>query len=126
MESRSGQITLVYPLRAGRELQGAEPAPAAADAARRPEVLQQALFDRLKSAALTIEGRLQGATLTLRDLADLSAGDLLCLDIPLDQPVDMTVNHVSRLAGRLTELGRKKAIRIHEIRPGKAGRPWVR
>jgi flagellar motor switch protein FliM len=126
MESRSGQITLVYPLRAGRELQGAEPAPAATDAARRPEVLQQALFDRLKSAALTIEGRLQGATLTLRDLADLSAGDLLCLDIPLDQPVDMTVNHVSRLAGRLTELGRKKAIRIHEIRPGKAGRPWVR
>jgi flagellar motor switch protein FliM len=126
VEGISGRITLLYPLRVGREIQGGDPAGTATDAARRPEMLQQALFDRLKSAALTIEGRLQGATLSLRDLADLRAGDLLCLDLPVDQPIDITVNGSSRLAGRLTESGRKRAIRVHEILPRKAGAAWSR
>jgi len=126
VEGSSGQITLLYPLRVGREIQGVDPAAATADAARRPEVIQQVLFDRLKSAVLAVEGRLQGATLSLRDLADLRSGDLLCLDIPLDEPIDMTVNGASRFAGRLSDSGRKKAIRIHEILPGKAGQPWSR
>jgi flagellar motor switch protein FliM len=126
VEGISGRITLLYPLRVGREIQGADPASAGTDAARRPEMLQQALFDRLKSAALMVEGRLQGATLSLRDLADLRAGDLLCLDIPLDQSIDITINGSSRLGGRLVESGRKRAIRVHEILPRKTDRQWSR
>lgn len=126
VEGSVGQITLLYPLRVGREMQGVDPAGAAADVARRPEMLQQALFERLKSALLAVEGRLQGATLRLRDLVDLRAGDLLCLDIPLDEPIDITINGSSRFGGRLTDSGRKKAIRIHEIFPSKAGEQWSR
>jgi flagellar motor switch protein FliM len=120
VESSTGQITLLYPLRIGRELQGASAEGPATDAARRPEMLQQALLDRLKSAMLAVEARLHGATLRLRDLADLRAGDLLCLDVPLDKPIEITVNGLSRFEGRLTESGRRKAIRIHEAFPSKA------
>lgn len=126
IEGSAGQITLLYPLRVGREIQGVDPAGATADAARRPEMLQQALFERLKAALLAVEGRLQGATLRLRDLVDLRAGDLLCLDIPLDEPIDIAINGASRFGGRLTDSGRKKAIRIHEILPRKAGEQWSR
>ena len=126
VEAASGRITLLYPLRIGREIQGADPAGAAADAARRPEMMQQALFDRLKTAVLAVEGRLYGDTLRLRDLADLRTGDLLCLDIPLDEPIDIAVNGVSRFVGRLTDSGRKKAVRIHEVLPAKPLERWSR
>jgi flagellar motor switch protein FliM len=126
VEGNSGRITLLYPLRVGREIQGGDVAGAAADAARRPEMMQQALFERLRSAVLVVEGRLEGATLRLRDLADLRAGDLLCLDIPLEDPLDITVNGASRFWGRLTDSGRKKGIRIHEVLPSKAGERWSR
>ena len=126
VDGSAGRITLLYPLRVGREIQGADSNGAAADAARRPEMLQQALFDRLKSAVLAVEGRLQGATLRLRDLADLRAGDLICLDIPLDEPIDIAINGASRFGGRLADSGRKKAIRIHEALPRKSGQHWSR
>ncbi len=126
VEAAAGRITLLYPQRIGREIHGAEPAGAVADAARRPEVMQQALLDRLKLASLAVEGRLQGATLRLRDLADLRSGDLLCLDIPLDEPIDIAINGVSRFAGRLTDSGRKRAIRIHEALPTRPPEPWPR
>jgi flagellar motor switch protein FliM len=126
VEAAAGRITLLYPLRIGREIQGADPAGAAADVARRPEIMQQALFDRLKTGVLAVEGRLHGATLRLRDLAELRTGDLLCLDIPLEEPIDIAVNGVSRFGGRLTESGRKKAIRIHQALPAKPMERWSR
>jgi flagellar motor switch protein FliM len=125
VEETPGRITLLYPARIGREMQGADPS-TANDAARRPEVLQQAVFERLKSSLLTMEGRLLGATMRLKDLSDLRAGDLLCLDIPLDEPIDIAVNGVSRFDGRLTDAGRKKAIRIQEILPAKPAEQWSR
>jgi len=125
VEESSGRITLLYPARIAREMQVADPT-AANDAARRPEVLQQAVFERLKSSVLAMEGRLLGATMRLKELTDLRAGDLLCLDIPLDKPIDIAVNGVSRFGGRLTDAGRKRAVRIQEILPAKAEERWSR
>ena len=125
VEETPGRIRVLYPARIGREMQGADPS-TVNDAVRRPEVLQQAIFERLKSSQLTMEGRLLGATMRLKDLSDLRAGDLLCLDIPLDEPIDIAVNGVSRFGGRLTDAGRKKAIRIQEVLPSKPAEQWSR
>jgi flagellar motor switch protein FliM len=125
IEGAAGRITLLYPARIGREMEAADPS-LANDAARRPEVLQQAVFERLKEAVLTMEGRLLGASMRLKELADLRAGDVLCLDIPLDQPIDIAVNGASRFGGLLSAGGRKKAIRIQEVLPLKMQQPWPR
>jgi flagellar motor switch protein FliM len=122
-EGNAGRITLLYPARIGREIEAADPTN---DAVRRPEVLQQAVFERLKESVLTMEGRLLGASMRLKDLADLRAGDVLCLDIPLDQPIDIAVNGASRFGGRLSDAGRKRAIRVQDILPPKAEQPWSR
>jgi flagellar motor switch protein FliM len=51
----------------------------------------------------------------------LTAGDLLCLETPLDKPVDVLINGARRLSGRLADGGRKRAIRIHDVlHPGES------
>jgi flagellar motor switch protein FliM len=126
VEGGKGRILLSYPAQVGREIQSLDPAGAPNDAARRPEFVLQALFERLKSAELLVEGSLQGATLRLRDLINLRAGDLLCLDLPLEKHIDVTINGASRFGGRLAEVGRKKGIRIHEAHPRKRAQQWPR
>lgn len=125
IESTPGRISLFYPARIAREIQGGDASPAS-DVARRPEVLQQAVFERLKSSVLAMEGRLLGATMSLKDLSDLRAGDLLCLDLPLDKPIDIAINGSSRFNGRLADAGRKRALRIQEILPAKSTEHWSR
>lgn len=125
VEDSAGRISLLYPARIGREIHGADVS-AASDVARRPEVLQQAVFERLKSSVLTMESRLLGATMSLKDLSDLRTGDLVCLDIPLDKPIDIAINGMSRFSGRLAHGGRKRAMRIHEVVPPKVGEQWQR
>ncbi len=125
VEGSQGRISLLYPARIGREIHGGDVS-VASDVARRPEVLQQAVFERLKPSLLTMESRLLGATMSLKDLSDLRAGDLLCLDIPLDKPIDIAINGMSRFSGRLADGGRKRAMRIHEVVPAKVGEQWQR
>src|SRR5580693_4242362 len=46
----------------------------------------------LRDASLTLEARLEGPRLSVRDFLGLEEGFLLAFDFPVDQPIDLMVN----------------------------------
>ncbi len=63
-------------------------------------------------AVLDLEARLSGAGLTVRDLLELEPGDLLAFNHPIDQPVDLMVEGVSRFAGKVRLSGNRRVLSI--------------
>jgi flagellar motor switch protein FliM len=71
----------------------------------------------LREASLTLEARLEGPTLTVRDLLALTEGHLLTFDFPVDRPVELLVNDEHKFAGQVVNTGRKRGCQIEKIRP---------
>ena len=71
----------------------------------------------LREASLTLEARLEGPTLTVRDLLELTEGHLLTFDFPVQRPVELLVNDEHRFAGQVVSTGRKRGCQIEKIRP---------
>lgn len=86
------------------------------ESARRPgaEVKWNPLFD---DVALPLTAELHSLQLTAREVAHLSAGDVIELDPAAAQKVTLRVGSLPRFAGRLGTLRNKWAVEVTEVLP---------
>lgn len=69
----------------------------------------------IRPAMIQLDTRLQGPTLGVSTLLDLSAGDVLAFDYPVGKPVDVMVNGKLKYRGEIITSGRKRAFEVHHL-----------
>ena len=80
-------------------------------------VAEQARMLRLLRASnLALEARLEGPTLSVRDLLALNEGSLLVFDYPVDRSVEVLVNGTRKYSARVVGAGKRRACVIEQIR----------
>jgi flagellar motor switch protein FliM len=83
------------------------------------EAEQQRVLELIRESNATIDARLRGPNLRVRDLLDLRAGDLLRFDYRVGEPLDCEMNGVAKFRGRVVSSNRKKAFLIESMPPSK-------
>lgn len=78
---------------------------------------QDRMLRLLRGAAVTLETRLEGQTLKVRDLLALEEGTLLGFDYPVSRPLELRLNGAARFTGQVVSTGRRRACLIEGIRP---------
>ncbi|MDX2151759.1 MAG: flagellar motor switch protein FliM [Bryobacteraceae bacterium] len=73
------------------------------------------MFKLIKPAQLHFDARLAGPRLTIEDLMNLEAGDILEFDFAIDRRLDLIVNGAVKYHGFVVDNGRKKAFQIADI-----------
>jgi flagellar motor switch protein FliM len=81
------------------------------------EAEQARILGLLRGSTLTLEARLEGTTLAMRDLLELKEGHLLLLDYPVEKPVELKVNGERKFRAQMAGVGRKRACIIEKIYP---------
>jgi flagellar motor switch protein FliM len=77
----------------------------------------------LRDAQFALEARLEGPTVTVNDLLQLSEGNLLVFDYPVDRPVELLVNGTRKFTVQVAGSGKRRACVIEQIRrPAAQGR----
>ena len=81
---------------------------------------QKNVFEMLQNLNLTLEARLQGATVLASQLLRLKEGDVLGLGYPVERPVDCLVNGKCKYKVKVMSSGSRISLRIHEpvVSPG--------
>src|SRR5271165_1663679 len=74
----------------------------------------------LREGTLALEARMEGPTLTIRDLLALTEGHLLTFDYPVERPVELVVNGTRKFTANLVTTGRKRACLVEKVRPSLA------
>jgi flagellar motor switch protein FliM len=69
----------------------------------------------IRSAIIHLDARLQGPTLSVGTLLDLTEGDILAFDYPAGRPVDVTVNGKLKYSGEVVTSGRKRAFEVRHL-----------
>src|SRR5580698_8158809 len=69
----------------------------------------------IRPAQMHLDARLQGPTLSVATLLDLTEGDVLAFDYPVGKPVDVTVNGKLKYRGEVVTCGRKRALEVKEF-----------
>lgn len=80
------------------------------------EAEQARVLRLLRGAALTLEARLEGPRLTVRDFLNLEEGQTLAFDFPLEQPIDLLVNGSRKFTAQVVQTGRKRGCVIESFR----------
>ena len=80
------------------------------------EAEQARILRFLREGLLTAEARLEGPTLSIRDLLELREGHLLTFDYAADRSVELLVNGVHKFTAQVVSTGRKRACQIEQIR----------
>jgi flagellar motor switch protein FliM len=78
---------------------------------------QARVLHMLRDGTLRLEARLDGPTVTMRDLLGLSEGQLLTFDYPLERPVELLVNGTPKFTAQMVTTGRKRACLVENSRP---------
>lgn len=81
------------------------------------EAEQVRILRLLREGCLTVEARLEGPTLSVKDLLRLGEGHLLTFDYPVERSVDLLVNGAHKFTGHVVGTGRKRACLVESIRP---------
>ncbi len=81
------------------------------------EAEQRRVLRVLRQAKLRLEARMEGPTLTVRDLLELREGNLLTFDFPVGKPIELTVNGVHKFTGQVVSTGKKRACLVEQVRP---------
>jgi flagellar motor switch protein FliM len=71
----------------------------------------------LRQGNLPVEARLEGPTLTVRDLLSLQEGHLLTFDFSVERPIELLVNGRRKFMGHVVSTGKKRACQVEGIRP---------
>jgi flagellar motor switch protein FliM len=80
-------------------------------------VAEQARVLRLlRESNLSLEARLEGPTLTVRDLLDLDEGSLLMFEYPVERSVEVLVNGLRKYSARVVGTGKRRGCVIEQIR----------
>jgi flagellar motor switch protein FliM len=77
----------------------------------------------LRGSSLTLEAVMEGQTLRVGDLLDLSEGSLLTFDFAVKRPIDLLVNGSHRYQAQMVGTGKKRACLIEKVAPGPASEP---
>ncbi len=73
---------------------------------------EQRLLPLLQRAEVRVAVRMQGQTLSLRNIVAMKPGSILMFDYPVDRPLDVFVNDTNRFRAGLLNTGRKLAFCI--------------
>jgi flagellar motor switch protein FliM len=73
----------------------------------------------LRNAALTVEARLEGPRISVREFLNLEEGQLLSFDYPIEKSVGLTVNGEHKYSAQVVSTGKKRAGLVEEVRPAK-------
>jgi flagellar motor switch protein FliM len=107
---QSGVLEIAAPQSFFDSSAGAVPDQKSPGNAWEPDVQQKlALLDE---AGVSLEVRLDGSLLPVADLMNLSPGQVIKLDHPLDQPLRGVVNRALSMQGAVVSSGKKRAFQI--------------
>jgi flagellar motor switch protein FliM len=70
----------------------------------------------LREARIGLEARLEGPTLSVRDLLSLTEGQLLTFDYPVERSIELMVNGCHKFTAQAVTTGRKRACLIEAVR----------
>ncbi len=73
---------------------------------------QARMLRLLKPAKLSVDARLRGPSMLVRDLLSLTEGDVVPLDYAVERPLELLVNGRLRFRGQVVSAGNKKAFLI--------------
>jgi flagellar motor switch protein FliM len=79
------------------------------------EAEQLRMLTRLRSAQVTLDGRLTGPRLTVNDLLGLEVGDCLKFDYLVGRPVDLLMNGVPKWEGQVIESNNKRIFALETV-----------
>jgi flagellar motor switch protein FliM len=80
-------------------------------------VAEQARVLRLlRDAFLSVEARLEGPTVTVQTLLNLSEGQLLMFDYPVERSIEVLVNGTRKFTAQVVCAGKRRACMIEQIR----------
>ena len=74
----------------------------------------------LRESELSLEARLEGPTLTVSDLLDLSEGHLLVFDYPVERSVELLINGTRKYTAQMVGSGKRRGCVIEQVRPSHA------
>jgi flagellar motor switch protein FliM len=80
------------------------------------EAEQARIVRILREGSLTIEARLEGPMMTVRDFLGLEEGHLLSFDYPVEQPISMLVNGEGKFTAQVVSTGKKRACLVEKLR----------
>jgi len=69
----------------------------------------------VRPAEMSLDGRLEGPSLKVEDLLELSEGDVLAFDFPVGKPLNLFVNGKLKYTGSVVTTGRKRAFQIDQL-----------
>jgi flagellar motor switch protein FliM len=69
----------------------------------------------IRPALLHLDARLQGQVMDVGTLLELSEGDVLAFDYPIEKPVEVMVNGKLKYRGEVVTSGRKRAFEVREL-----------
>jgi flagellar motor switch protein FliM len=84
--------------------------------ARASEAEQARMLKIIRAGMLTLEGRLEGSTLSVRKLLELKEGHLLTFDYPVERPIELLVNGEPTYTAHMASAGRKLVCQIEKSR----------
>jgi flagellar motor switch protein FliM len=70
----------------------------------------------LRDSLFSVEARLEGPTLSVKNLLDLTEGHLLMLDYPVERSVELLINGTRKFTAQVVGAGRRRACMIEKIR----------
>ena len=78
---------------------------------------EQAMMLRmLREGTITLEARLEGPTLSIRDLLSLSEGHLLTFDYPKERSIELLANGARKFTAQMVSMGKKRGCVIERMR----------
>lgn len=79
------------------------------------EVEQLRMLTLLRDAGVSMDARLVGPRLTVRDLLSLETGDCLKFDYLIDRQVDLLMNGISKFEGQVIESHAKRVFAVEKL-----------
>jgi flagellar motor switch protein FliM len=76
---------------------------------------QERMWRLLQPARLRFDARMTGPSLTVEQMLELKEGDILDLDYPVRQPLDLMVNGTRKYLGRVGTNGRRRVFQIETV-----------
>ena len=83
---------------------------------RASTVEQARVLRMVRDARMTLEAKLEGPTLCVRDLLALSEGHLLTFDYPVERSVELLVNGTRKYTVQVVSTGKKRGCLIEQVR----------
>jgi flagellar motor switch protein FliM len=77
---------------------------------------QARMLRMLRESSLSLEARLEGPTLTVQDLLNLSEGNLLVFEYPVERSIELLVNGTRKYTAQVVSAGKRRGCVIEQLR----------